>query len=282
MEQKFYGMQNDYMFRAVLQKNKEVLKNLVAVLLEIDVSEIKTCEIENPIELGEDVEEKECILDIKLILNNDKIVNIEMQNYWEAFWTSRSLFYWARSYAHIDKGHDYGELLPTVHIGIINFNLFPEHSKFLAEYRVLDVEDKFQYSDMLQIKVLNLTQLDKAIEEHGEQSPLVKWSKVFRAKTMEEIEKLANKDEVLEDMVVTMKQLSEDEKIRMKCEAKEEYERRLATARQYGMEVGMEAGIQQGIEQGRNIERENTIRERERADAAEEEIRRLLKLISEK
>ncbi len=32
---KFYGMRNDYMFHAVLQKNEEVLRNLLATLLEI-------------------------------------------------------------------------------------------------------------------------------------------------------------------------------------------------------------------------------------------------------
>ena len=35
-KRKFYGMRNDYMFHAVLQKNEEVLRNLLATLLEID------------------------------------------------------------------------------------------------------------------------------------------------------------------------------------------------------------------------------------------------------
>ena len=32
-EKKFYGMKNDYMFKAVLQENHEVLVNLVATLI---------------------------------------------------------------------------------------------------------------------------------------------------------------------------------------------------------------------------------------------------------
>ena len=39
-KRKFYGMRNDYMFHAVLQKNEEVLRNLLATLLEIDEAEI--------------------------------------------------------------------------------------------------------------------------------------------------------------------------------------------------------------------------------------------------
>ena len=51
-------------------------------------------------------------------------------------------------------------------------------------------------------------------------------------------------------MVVTMKKLSEDEKIRMQCEAREDYERCLLT--EYN------AGKREGIE----LERENTEKER--------------------
>ena len=57
-------------------------------------------------------------------------------------------------------------------------------------------------------------------------------------------------------MVVTMKKLSEDEKIRMQCEAREDYERSLLT--EYN------AGKREGIE----LERENTEKERQRADDA--------------
>ena len=63
-EQKFYGMRNDYMFKAVLQESREVLRNLVAVLMGIDESTITSCEIVNPIELGKSMDAKECILDV--------------------------------------------------------------------------------------------------------------------------------------------------------------------------------------------------------------------------
>ena len=59
-------------------------------------------------------------------------------------------------------------------------------------------------------------------------------------------------------MVVTMKQLSEDEKIRMQCEAREDYERCLIT--EYN------AGKQDGIEQGIEIERKNTEKERQNTE----------------
>ncbi len=81
-KRKFYGLKNDYMFHAVLQKNEEVLRNLLATLLDMDEADIVDCYLENPIELGKEIEGKECILDVKLTLNNAKIINIEWRQYW--------------------------------------------------------------------------------------------------------------------------------------------------------------------------------------------------------
>lgn len=234
-KRKFYGMKNDYMFHAVLQKNEEVLRNLLATLLEMDEADIVSCHIENPIELGKKIEGKDCILDVKIKLNDARIINIELQVYKQTYWTNRSLLYWARAYDSIKSGQDYGMLFPTYHIGILDFTLFEEHPKFMAKYQILDVDAKDQ------------SETDKKI---------LKWAGIFKAETLEELEQLARGEEVFENMVVTMKKLSEDEKIRMQCEAREDYERCLLT--EYN------AGKREGIE----LERENTEKERQRADDA--------------
>ena len=255
-KRKFYGMKNDYMFHAVLQKNEEVLRNLLATLLEMDEADIVSCHIENPIELGKEIDGKDCILDVKIKLNDARIINIELQVYKQTYWTNRSLLYWARAYDSIKSGQDYGMLFPTYHIGILDFTLFEEHPKFMAKYQILDVEDGFLYSDKLCIKVLDLTQLEKAKGQSETDKKILKWAGIFKAETLEELEQLARGEEVFENMVVTMKKLSEDEKIRMQCEAREDYERCLLT--EYN------AGKREGIK----LERENTEKERQRADDA--------------
>ena len=266
-KRKFYGMKNDYMFHAVLQKNEEVLRNLLATLLEMDEADIVSCHIENPIELGKKIEGKDCILDVKIKLNDARIINIELQVYKQTYWTNRSLLYWARAYDILKSGEGYDMLLPTYHIGILDFTLFEDHSKFMAKYQILDVEDGYLYSDKLCIKVLDLTQLETARSQSETDKKLLKWASIFKAETLEELEQLASGEEVFENMVVTMKKLSEDEKIRMQCEAREDYERCLIT--EYN------AGKQDGIEQGIEIERKNTEKERQRADRLEAEVKRL-------
>ena len=50
-----YNMTNDYMFRAILQKNEFVLRGLIGALLHLDQADIKSVEITNPIILGEQI-----------------------------------------------------------------------------------------------------------------------------------------------------------------------------------------------------------------------------------
>ncbi len=76
------------------------------------------------------------------------------------------------------------------------------------------------------------------------------WASIFKAETLEELEQLAGKEEVFENMVLTLKKLSEDEKIRMQCEAREDYERCLLSEYSAGKREGIEEGIEKGIEQG--------------------------------
>ena len=280
-KRKFYGMRNDYMFHAVLQKNEEVLRNLLATLLEIDEAEIESCHIENPIELGKEIEGKECILDVKLTLNNDKVINIELQVYKQTYWINRSLLYWARTYDNLKSGQDYSMLLPAYHIGILDFTLFENHPKFMAQYQILDVEEGYLYSDKLCIKVLDLTQLEKAKQESETNKRLLKWASIFKAETLEELEQLASGEEVFENMVVTMKKLSEDEKIRMQCEAREDYERSLLTEYNAGKSEGIASERRNTEKERQRAEKESQRAEKEsqRTDALAAEVERLRALL---
>ena len=89
-------MTNDYLFRALLQENNNVLKGLIASLLHIPVQDISSVEITNPIELGKSYEDKDFYLDVKILLNNHTTINLEMQVINEHNWPERSLSYLCR------------------------------------------------------------------------------------------------------------------------------------------------------------------------------------------
>ena len=88
------------------------------------------------------------------------------------------------------------------------------------------------YSDKLCLSVLNLTRIDLATKE-DKSYHMDYWASLFKATTWEEIKMIAQKDNCIEDASNTIYQLTQDEKIRLQCEAREDYYRRQRTTQHY-------------------------------------------------
>ncbi len=177
-----YNMTNDYMFRYILQENETVLRGLICALLRLKPEEIISVEIRNPIDLSKNIAGKDFVLDIKILLNNNQLLNLEMQVENEFNWTDRSLTYLCRAFDQLQKGQKYEETLPVIHIGFTDFTLFPDNPEFYATYRMINVKNHAQvYSDKFALSVVDLTQIDKATEE-DKSSKIDYWARLFRAK----------------------------------------------------------------------------------------------------
>lgn len=59
-------------------KNKNILKGLIASLLHIPLKRIKSTHILNPIELGKVFDNKTFVLNVKVLLNDTSVINLEM------------------------------------------------------------------------------------------------------------------------------------------------------------------------------------------------------------
>ena len=70
---------------------------------------------------------------------------------------------------------------------------------------------------------------------------------------------MADKSEAIGSAVVTLHQLSEDEKIKLQCEARERY--------WMDWQSSMRTNFEKGFEKGQTAERLNTEKERQRADS---------------
>ena len=136
-----YGMTNDYMFRAVLQENKIVLRGLICSLLHLSEDEIKDVYITNEIVLGESITNKEFRLDINIALNNNMLINLEMQIANRLNWTERSLSYLCHAFDHLLKGEDYTNAKPVVHIAFLDFTLFEKVPEFYAKYKFMNIKN---------------------------------------------------------------------------------------------------------------------------------------------
>ncbi len=213
---------NDYLFRALLQRNNFVLRGLIASLLHHRDSDIKSVVITNPINLGECITDKTFILDINVILNNDTIINLELQVINEDNWKERSLSYLCRSFDQLKSGENYLNVKPSVQIGLLNFTLFEDAPEFYATYQMRNNRTNQLYSDKLRISVLDLSRVDLAtpsdIRYH-----LNDWAKFFNTATWEDIKMLAQNNEYIAEAASTIYELTEEEKIRLQCQAREDF-----------------------------------------------------------
>ncbi len=195
--------------------------------------------------MGETIDNKTCILDLHLRLNNNELINIEMQVSDFDNWPERSITYLGRSFDQTHSGGDYSDITTTMHIGILDFNLKHLTPEFYSEFQLMNTKNHEIYSDKFILRVLNLKTLeDDSIEK--EPANLYYWAKLFKATTWEEIKMLASKNPDFEDTIVTMQELSADEKIRLQCLARERYEWDLASATAKGLREGKEAGLREG------------------------------------
>ena len=113
-------------------------------------------------------------------------------------------------------------MLPVHQIGLLNYTLFPESPEFYAHYKFLNIRTYKEYSSKLRISVLDLTQTKLATAE-DKTCKLDYWADLFKAKTWEDIRMLAEREPIFKEVATAVKTLTEEEKIRMQCEAREDY-----------------------------------------------------------
>lgn len=187
-----YGLTNVYMFRVVFQENELARKGLIASVLHINPSDIQSVAILNQIRPGEQIDDKEFILDIEVLLNDNHLINLEMQMQNQLNWQDRSLSYLCRSFDQLSRGEDYADAKPATHIGFLNFTPFPERPEFNVTYKLLNVKNYSTYSDKFTLHVVDLTHIELATED-DKAWKIDYWARLFTATTWEELKMIAKK-----------------------------------------------------------------------------------------
>jgi predicted transposase/invertase (TIGR01784 family) len=210
-----YGMTNDYMFKIVLESNLEVLKALICALLHLLITDI-SIEVRNPIIPGEPVGNKEFILDIKVIMNDNTVINLEMQLRNLGNWIDRSLNYLCRLYTNLSTGQDYNDTMSAIHIGFLDFTLFEDKPEFYATYKMMNTKNSNIYSDKFALSVIDLSKIELATDEDKAYG-IDQWAKLFKATTWEELKTMAAQNTVFEDVAKSMFMYSCDKDVLEQC-----------------------------------------------------------------
>ncbi len=215
-----YTLKNNYLFIALMNDSEYALKKLVCSLLGYPQSDIKKLTIRNPIQVGKAIERKGFVLDVALLLNDDTYINIELQLIDYGNWPERSVGYLCRSYDNLNRGDDYIDTKPAIHIGILDFTLFEEYPEFFASYRLLNVKNHNEYTSKFQLYVLDLNQIELATQEDRKHERDV-WARLFQAKTRGDLMSIAQQYKEFEPVINKMNALMSDDAIQLQYDAEE-------------------------------------------------------------
>ena len=156
----------------------------------------------------------------------------------------------------------------------------PEDAAFYNEYALKNRRTGYEFTGKIALHVLDLSCLEQVPEEERN-SALYYWACVFKAKTWKEVLAMAEQSESIKKAVVTLRELSEDEKIRLQCEARERYQMdwqsSMRTSREKGREEGRKSGRKEMIELMNILINSGRQEDMKRAIEDEEYMERLMK-----
>ncbi len=228
----------DFSFKQLMQ-NEEVRKYFISDVLGIPAAEIRSVRLASPFLWKRYSGQKQGILDVRVELNDDRMVNIELQIKMLACWDKRSLFYLAKMFTEeLLVGEQFHRLKKCICINLLDFNL-DEDPEYHRIYRLRNEKGQ-EYSDVFEMHVIELGKKLKGTE------PVDEWIRLMNVRTEEELEMISAKNPGLLEAVKEVKVMSLRKGLRALYEAhlREIRDRnaRDAFVREEGKEEGMEVG----------------------------------------
>ena len=232
----------DFAFKEIMMDEPARIGFLSAIL-KLNPSEIRNTQILNTNLRKLHDEEKQGILDVRILMNDDTEIDIEIQLSILNVWADRALFYLAKMYTEqINSGEDYTIFKKCVSISILDFELFKDTPEFYSCFHIREDTRHAIYTDKMEFHVLELPKLPKELREDSNDIEL--WGKFISAERKEEFDVLAEKNTYIDSAYQHLQLISQDKQKRMEYEAREkavrDYNQGLLEAREAGKIEGRE------------------------------------------
>ena len=208
----------DFCFKELMEF-EEVRQGFIAAVLGIEPEEvIKTELLPTHLRVRHN-KDKLGILDVRVILNGDVQLDMEIQVAKFLFWRERSLFYLSKMYSDVIlTGEGYHVLGKCIHVGILDFILFEEDEEFYSCFHMWEDKRRRKYSDKFEIHIVELPTL---AEHEYPETALLKWAKFLNAEKKEEFEMAAKTDPHIRKAYEQLLHMSEDGNKRLIYEARQ-------------------------------------------------------------
>lgn len=242
----------DYAFKEIM-RNEKARIGFLSAILHLNPMDIKKTILLNTNLSKEHKEDKQGILDVRILMNNNTEIDIEIQLSPLNVWADRSLFYLSKMYTdQIEQGQSYTVFKKCVSISILDFKLFKDTEEFYSCFHILEDTRHILYTDKMEFHVLELPKLPKELKE--DTNDIVLWGKFISAESKEEFDMLAEKNEYINSAYEQLQVISQDKQKQMEYTARMkavlDYKQSMLEARQEGEKIGEQRGEQRGLEIG--------------------------------
>ncbi len=271
-ERPFIPLSYDLVFKRVFadEYDKRPLQTLLNVILNINIS-TNDITILNSEMVGKNVNTKKNTVDLIVKLKDGTKVGIEMNRAGSDKLVFRNTLYMFRLMGHaLNKGARYEDIDEYIQI---NFDMDGEHSEPIDIYTLCNEKhpDK-KLTNKLQIYRINVPYFTKRCYNLKEEELAYKdrFIGMIGAKTLKEINKIAGRDNIMEEMSKKVEECNEDEDILYQYNYGEYLadlailegtEKGIKQGLEKGMKQGLEKGMKQGLEKGMKQGLEKGIKE---------------------
>ncbi len=251
----------DIIFRNIFGKegNEAILEDFLEGIMG---EKVKVKKLQSNEELSvENIYQKRAILDVKAELEDNRIIDIEMQNKEYYYYNKRLLYYLGKIITgQVKKGKKYTDIKEMIIINILNYTL-PDVPEYITKCHITN-ENKYYVKEV----TLYYIQLPRFLEERKLLDPNSKYEDIIKSKLDEWCVFLCDENEGVRNMAVKTN-LSLEEAVRQyeELSARPEvveiaFRRQMAEAdiksneeymRQAGIEEGKAAGRAEGRLEGK-------------------------------
>ena len=252
----------DFAFKEIMM-NENARIGFLSAILKIEPADIKETQILNTYLRKEHEEDKQGILDVRILMNNDTEIDTEINLSELKVWADRSLFYISKMYTEqIQQGQQYDVFKKCVSISILDFILFeepkniseqpnpPSHTNFYSCFHIWEDNSHFLFTDKMEFHVIELPKLPPELKDNVENDKVFLWAKFISSEKKEDFDMIAQKDPYIKSAYQQLQIISQDKQKRLEYEAREkagrDHNQMMFEAKESGRKEGIEIGKEQG------------------------------------
>ena len=174
----------DFAFKE-LMRDATVRKGFLSAVLDIKADDIKETVLLNTnlSKLHED--EKQGILDVRLTMNNNTEIDIEINLAYMRAWADRSTFYVSKMLVEqVGINKRYSNIKKCIGINILDFDYIRATKRFHTIYHIREDTEPIKYTDILEIHIVELPKLPQT----DDGTDLYDWIRFIKAENKGEFE----------------------------------------------------------------------------------------------